>query len=553
MRILRINDIIADIDDETALGITLQSYDIKDVANTFVNVSNTFSIPRTSKNLSLFGNPQDAQSTNTKIYELSTVEYWIDNEQFLRNAKVKVTEINERINLFIYQKDTVWDELKSLDWPTLGSELITWLQDTGSLPSVTNQYTGTYADLITGYTTATEGIVLPFYNGNLYNQEFTLSGFTYALETSNSILLDDNRGTTKYKGGHFCIYIKTIFEFFEYKYGVSFSTSGSSLTGNIFNDAIASKMVIPIRDLVLQKDTGYYFRFAPTILQVPFVYSYFYPFTDVEDKPDKTASDFVNAFINHFNLIKDEFYIDDVYTVRFARFDDLETLADVVDFSSLISRVNTFKPTIEGYAQNTYIKFAEVYPGGSEYSNSKLLTVQNKNIDITTDLFEIDGYVPNLTESFYLDLSLIESFSTFVFIELSETTESKNVIFLPNGTILGESTAADMFIAKLYNLDDEYNFLNEAISYPKYYEVEKWLRISDLKDFEFFKQYYIRELNGSFFINKISGFNPEKSKQATTIELLKISNRTPNPSGDTFFWVDGVDDIFADGSGDYFY
>ena len=91
----------------------------------------------------------------------------------------------------------------------------------------------------------------------------------------------------------------------------------------------------------------------------------------------------------------------------------------------------------------------------------------------------------------------------------------------------------------MYGLSGEYYGLESILEYPVYYEVKKWLTLYDITELEFFKKYYIRELNGCFFLNKISGFNPEKSNEPTTIELIKVSDETPyTPYVD--FWVDGI-------------
>jgi len=91
------------------------------------------------------------------------------------------------------------------------------------------------------------------------------------------------------------------------------------------------------------------------------------------------------------------------------------------------------------------------------------------------------------------------------------------------------------------------------IEYPKVYEIKKWLTLNDIYNLRFFRQYYVRQLNGSYFINKISGFNPDKSKEPTTIELIKISDKTPTPTFDFDYWVDGFNNKFTDGFGNYFY
>lgn len=355
------------------------------------------------------------------------------------------------------------------------------------------------------------------------------------------------------QGGHFCLYVKTIFEFIEDNYNVNLLTEGGLLSGNIWDDIIANKLFIPIRNLNVNMQTGNcYFKIDNT----PFL-----PLKDQKDKADKKVYDFVMSFIKHMNIIKDELYIGGEKVIRFARFDDLENIADVVNFSDRFTGVPKFKPRIEGYAQNNLIKFKEFYPEGNELINSKNLVCENLNLDVETDLIEIDAYVPSVVEANGESISNMldkESFKTFTFYISDEYTDYKIITnysdYVQGQTEVGVFTRNDnLQIAKLYDLNSEYNFFSTVISKPRFYEAEKWLTIADIRNFEFFKQYYIQQLNGSYFINKIKGFNPDKSNKPTVLELLRISDKTPVTPPDLNYWTDGVGDGFVDGDGDYFY
>ena len=59
MRLLYINNQLADIDEETAIGIDFQAYDLKDPAKRKLNTSNSFTIPKTANNLNILGNPDN--------------------------------------------------------------------------------------------------------------------------------------------------------------------------------------------------------------------------------------------------------------------------------------------------------------------------------------------------------------------------------------------------------------------------------------------------------------------------------------------------------------
>jgi hypothetical protein len=562
MRILRINDIDVDIDDQTAIGIDFQSYDVTNPGKRFVTISNTFTIPLTANNKSIFGNAQNPQSLSTSVYEDNICNYWVDNEQLIKDAKCRVEEIQDRISLFIFQKKDIWDILKSVEWPDFITDFITWAQLNKGLESAGSPIVGG-ANFVNKYIATTESVYLPMYFGNLL--EYIENATGNPLENSTRILLKfaETVSATNIvsEGGHFCIYAKTIFEYIEDTYDVNFLTSGGVLPGNIWDDPIANAIYIPAKEIsisltgTLPANVSIYFE------PIQSNSSGFLPLKDQRDKKDKTLYDFVNAFMQHFNILKDELEVNGEDVIRMARFDDIET-ADVLDWSGNTSNTPLFKPLIEGYGQKNIIKFKEIYPEGDSLLNSKTLESSNVNLDYSKDLFDIDSYVPGFIDignsDFVPDLSIKESFKTFAFL-ITDGTTTNNIdvegrdITYGLGVPIGPLHSVQMPKAALYNLDDEYNYLDEAITYPKYYELEKWFKPDELKDFEFFKQYYIRELNGSFFINKISGFNPDKSKEPTTIEIMRISNRTPIVDPDLNYWTDGVADAFTDGDGDYFF
>ena len=567
MRILKVNNILVDIDEQTAIGIDYQSYDIKQPGKSFITVSNSFTVPITSNNLAIFGVASDPQSTSTKIYQQSICDYWVDNEKLIDNSKIRVDEIGKRMSLFIFEKADIWDTLKGVKWDDFLIDFILWMQTSKSLPSATSPFVGTFQNFIADVSNNTEGIILPMTFGNLYSQPYFNENLT--IENSLNPLLGnniylfyrhtetDNSVTSSY-GGHFCIFAKTIFEYLEFIYNVDFLTDGNLMAGNIWNDAIIPNIYIESKNIGISvsytlPNYSIYFRHLlnPKLL----------PYSDASDKGDKTLYDFCNAFFQHFNMLKDEFEIDGVHTIRLARFDELNTAAPIKDWTGRLSNGITFKPSFENYAQLNYIKFKSVFETGDKILNSKLLTSNNVNIDKINDLFEIDAHVPSLAymdPDYILDLSKKEALKTFTFmISDGLTTDNVNVNYYFEGVIENAVASLQLPKAALYNLNSEYTLLDSIIKYPKYYEVEKWVTMADLKDFEFFKLYFFSELNGAFFVNKISGFNPDKAKQATKLELIKISNRAPDFPYITVeerqFWVDGVDDEFTDGLPESFF
>ena len=550
MRLAKINGVKIDIDDKTAIGLDLQSYDIKTPGKQFVNVTNSFTIPSTELNLALFGNPQSPYSLSRKIYDLSTFDYWVDNEQLISDARVRVEYIADRIGLFAFQKPTVWDELKLMLWPDFVSDFILWMQDNKGLPSITNKTTANFGDFLEPYTENTEGLLLPFYFGNLYNYELEEDSGAFEEDQYNIRLRSWPANYPKADGGHFCMYIKTIFEYIEYKFDVNFLTSGGQAIGNLWDDEFAQKIYIPLRDLVVMNNsigTQFWFKYDEACI--------FLPEDDLKDKGDKTLHDCVLGFMQLFNVVKDDLLIDNSPAIRLARFDDIKAIAEVKSFSGNITGIVKYKPYIDGYGIKNTIKFSDVFENGDELLSSRTLNCGNLNLDATKELFSIGGYINpflDIDGGRAADLSSADAFKTFSYLINDGLTDSIiNIHTEESGNL--QTATLRLQKAALYSLDGEYTLLDEILDTPKFYEIEKWLTFADIKDFEFFKLYYIQELGGAFFMNKIKGFNPQNSKRATKLELFKVSDRTPISPPDLNYWTDGVGDAWTDGSGDIYY
>lgn len=571
MRLLRINGSNVDIDEQTAIGIDLQSYDIKNPGVKKINVSNTFTIPLTATNLHIIGNPQDPQSQSTATYDLMTCDYWIGNDHVIEAARVRVGKVKERIEIFLFEKRTIWDELKEYYWTDFISEYLTWLQEEKSVPSEASPFVDTFTNFITPYADLTLsqnlGIFLPFYLGNLFAyRPDSGSSETPEGASTNTIRLRYQRGDYgKILGGHFCTYVKTIFEFLEYKYSVNFLVNETA-NGNIWADPIASTEFIPIREFDVRMNTSglsgvsYYFEIGSEFGFISGLSTIFSPLTDTRDKAGKTMYELVSAFMQRYNIVKDEFYLNGERVIRLARFDDLPTSSNVVDWSGKIKEVAEFTPYIEGFAQNNIIKHKSIFENGDELQSSRNITSLNQNIDARTDLFEIDNHIPAftaITGGVIPDLSAIESFKTFIFFTADGLTTDNITIYIRDlnlaGTVVEESASLKLYKPALYSLSSEYVFFESIIQYPKVYSIKKWLSLKDIYNFEFFKEYWIQELGASFFVNKIKGFNPDKSNEPTTIELIRTGNRKPLDIEGLELYVDADVDLFTDGTGDTWY
>lgn len=536
-----------DIDDSTVIGIDIQSYDIKEPGERKVNISNTFTIPKTSKNMNIIGFAGDPQSDNSICYAPLKCEYWYDNIKMV-DGKCYITEIGDRISIYMYNKPDFWTILDIAKWePNSGytsdqtleltpvqeqlivdgvqKSLLNWLQSKYLLHSISNKYVGTLVDLVNKINTD-DILVLPHYIGNLggYRQSET----TPYVETTSDLYLSYTTGSTLINGGHFCIFAKNIFEYIEDTFDVNFSATKTGETFyNIFEDDYAKRIVIPLRNIILKGDeSGWYFDINYTEKKC------FLPLTDTYSYAGKTLKDFSNSFFKYFNCLLDTndyitstYKYSDKYNVNVRRFDDI-IYAEEVDFSGDFSGDYKFKPSCgSNYKQKNYITLSNVYAGGSKTDSIiKFIPCNNFNLDLGgTDsiLFNIDSFKNDffdLGDKVTPDLTKSESLKTFSFFILDD-----NYNHTCNVNSNGYHCVSNLRVAQLYDFQGEYNTLKNMVDKPVTYEIDKWLNLNDIYKLKFFRKYFIEELNGYYFINKISGFNPKRSVAPTKLELIKIN------------------------------
>lgn len=575
MRFIRVTDSAGvvydlDIDNTTSIGIDFQAYDFKEPGKRKINISNSFTVPATIHNLRTFGYPGNVHTTSLRFYDRWYIDYWIDNVQFVNHARLRIQSVDQqsgRISLFVFEKEDVWEQMRDFFWPDFIPEFLTWMRDVKSLPVLIGDsgdwtyYTGTMAGFLGGYVGNTEGITMPHLLGNLsaYQDKGTsefaevegslayLQGLTtlYFFEANP----DDPADLYYGEGGHFCIFAKTIFEFLEYKFDLNFYTTGDTFPGNIWDDSIIAGTFTPARDISVYTGDGTTWSFFVRNTLFP---GFFEPHHDTIDKPDKSLYDFIVSFIQHYNIVIDN--EEGITDIKLRRFDDIEQYGTVVNWSGLAKKP-IFKPYVDGYAQNSYIKFGAVYPGANEYLNAKTIVSNNKSLDPEVDLFEIDAYVPAVSKTYtYIMLDVAESFETFQFLAYSPVPDFlTSTIRTHNRTNTAIYTASlQLTPAVLVSMVTEYIKLEDALLYPEFYEVEKWLGLRDMVSFKPFNLYYFQELNGCYFVNKISGFNPDKSTAPTKLELIKINSRDPDPVYLFEFWTDGFEEVFTEGIGEKF-
>lgn len=540
-RLLKINGTIADIDDKTAIGINYQTYDVREPGKRFVITSNNFTIPATNANLAKFGYPSSIESTSNKVYEVNTCDYYIGQNHIIKNAKIRVDSIfNGRIKVFVFDKADIWDLLKTITWDSFAPTLLTWLQDNEGVYSETSKYTtknpGTgvaeLGEFVADVNSGT-GLHLAFLYSVPYND---------TAHTNWPVMRLDERNTAYTKnGGYWNVFCTQVFKAIEDTYSIDFGTDD---TASIFNDTFANSIYVPFRSVVTRMDI---FDYLGTPSPDAFWFEYeaapeYYPLESVVDKPDATLYDFIDSYFKLLNVVplpsKDAAGVES-YLLK--RFDDID-LTGSKDWSDRIDVISSFNPVVSGLAQNNYIKYEAVGEGLLESYNQTNIECGNLNINYESDLFSLKAFAPNFISRFFVfppnivgaNMTGEDSFAYFTFFVDSSADATYGVVkTIDNNGVSNVSTGEKTPTPKLKNaniisLDNEYLLFRSALDKPKFYTVNMWLTLTDMLDFNYFTPVFIKELGGTFFVNKISGYNPTKSNVATKVELLKLSDDAPS-------------------------
>lgn len=535
MRILKINDVTADIDSSTAIGIDFEVWDPSDPGKQRVNSSNTFTIPLTTTNRAIFGFADDPQSGGDEVYDEVLVSYWADGARLLYKAVGRVTEMSDRITILCYQKDNFWTTLEDRTLDDLGGSFLVYLYVHYGVP-IAAYPTSSFSNIISAYrnlVTPANGVCIPYMLSNLraYEDADLEQGFNDVyLSYYNA---DDDE---VYHGAHWCVYTRALLEFLESSLNVDLHLDDTGVTGSLWADSNAYNSFFLMPNLVLNQE--YNSTTATRTIWFEFDDEATFEPNGESSSLDIGLLDLLKIFLQTFNVITNQYYDNNnKLHIEMYKFDDIES-ADMLNWSGKIDAATKpkFKPLLSGYGQKSYIYYSSVYTGAAEYKGARVIESSNVNLDAKTELFSIDSYYPPnlaITSSIGIE-NLVESeaLNKIMFFVQGSTAFANSITFhLETGASADNliiTTTATPTLCQFYAVANEYNTLETLADKPKVYEAKLWLSPKDVESLTAFQLVYIKELRGAFFVTKVKGYNPSMSKEATTVYLMKVSDITPS-------------------------
>jgi hypothetical protein len=583
-RELYINGIKVDIDEQTAIGVTITPYNIKEPTQITVKVSNQFSVPSTIHNLAVLGMPHDLQSTDNTIYAKNYARYVVGGVQYFTRNQVVINAIGkDRISMTLVDKPTALDTLANYKWNDFMVSIISWFKDTYNLATPANIKTQTdynqalyniiqdIAPIKVGGWVSTNGGIKT--NSGVFSYTFgkwgtldqgysdvgVLANPTITINHVRSTSADDMAQWIPYNGAYLGITVLDIFRAIRDILGVDFKPD-TPFFGNAFNDDYIKAQYIQDANLNLVLDNSPYDGVEnPIKYYVQYTQCNFEGLTDSLFRKDKTVLDFVKSFVKQFCLI-----IEPDLTLR--KFDDLFTIAPLEDWSASFSELVDFKPQFDNLAQKSYIKFSKVPEGAPSYYGGVVIDCDNKNLPTETDLISIDGYFPpNWPSQTTPYLNNADAYNSFIFFykSLDYTADVYyahpklvNSTFISPGVyeyyILQLHQAFNMPVAAIHTPANSFGLYADAMFRPKIYTVKLWLKNDNLNEFKNFRLVYIKQLGGAFFVSKVQNTNIGFAKEPTTVELLFMGFKIPiNPAYD-WYYVDFSDNPYTDEQGNFY-
>jgi hypothetical protein len=507
MRLLRIDDNIIELDSKTVIGIDVQNLDLTKPSKRTVNKSNSFSIPRTIDNLKAIGYIGGFQNANDSLYNNYSIQYYLNNEEIISGSFATIQKISDRITLQIVRKATLWDDMKSLGWSNLRTEYLAYIQEFQGVNSDTNYFVGTEEEAIESYIDRSNQ-ALKLYPA--YGTEMDTLGYDYLTPQSDTFIMLSGNSI----GTHFWSDAKTLFKFIENKYGVDFDILGSH-SDNPFNQTRFQKCIWMLRGLSLASAsaTDWYIR--------DFI-SIGYTYTMQEEATENDNGDVYGLLFSILNIygIIIEQYAKDKYRLRDISL-DIDTKRPIDIGLKLDKAEPKITPNIKGYGQESIIKYENYSDGINSVNTRKIVECNNKNIQFRKDIIKIENFVPAVKDDL-LNYGVANSFEQY---KIATYEDDINTYVWRRGSGYAISRTYNKPI--IHNLSTEWGILDTALNNPLYVEQKFWLTPTQYSKINNWTNYYIPELAGAYYINRVKGYNPEKSLQAVTLELIRINNKTP--------------------------
>ena len=492
---------------DTAIGLSIENFNISDMSNRKIDRTNVIQVPKAG-NEAAFEFSSIPNAPTDFVYNDYDFDLIVDGVIVYKNGRAFIIgEDADSYTLNVTNAKNIIDLLKSIN-----------LADLYTGDTVTLINTTTWKNLFAQKTNGFKidylfGEVLPPVGAYKYSDSEPLQASQYS---------------------YLSIYISTILDKIEADFDISFS-------GALLSEADFVEMRMPCIIANLKRNNGSVDIYVD----------------DLIIHNSLTAWDLIKNILQLFCGV---FKVDGT-DLELQKFNDLDITTPIDWTGKLVS--SSKKYSIPDTAQKNYIKH-QVAEDVDVLEKGGSIDCNNLNINFETDLISLkDKLFPYLNiHDNYANASTLPLFAIglpkkeYAFPDLvadPTPTQVKGlsdfVIFIDSDEFLGQpinigleyynesapnnwvattlsgtlTSDADTTIVDFYDPTGNYTLIETMLTDPVFYEAELLLNIVDINGFDHFKGVRIDELEGIFYVNKIIDFLATSPGTPTKVELIKIS------------------------------
>lgn len=535
---LKIDGYNAEIDNDTAIGITIRGLDFDNPESLGLNYSSRFTIPSTVQNDKILGFADNVNqytlNQGGKPYAYHGASIYIDGILAMKGKLYLDGYSSGRYSVAIVDSRDLYDELESLDFinddtcvTSIIADSVNQILDTSSIDD--------FDDLIGFCATGTNEIWMPYAAGTLFHQfpyekvdDDNVSTIADKYPEDGTCLEDYNKFVTEYitgssvvgnyKTGHFYVNVKFMMETIYESMGVLIE-----LPSDIPSDYLCLPDMIVYYDSVNQK-----YRFAANT-------TYRRNVGDNEPEPtDRNFLSFVKMYIAEYCMV-----VDSYFDTQSRKYKYEYNFFSGIAGSNNVKLNQISKPDSVSYKmdipQESWITYSTL---GNENDSSsiggRLITSINVSADkggSDTSLFTIDRYLAaymtyvdndNVTETKLLATNDPEISKQFVMVRRGSISPYTVTVSRYNSVSNPVSVSVNLYTAvqATVGTEDYWDVYADIVYSPVRIGVEVAMDPSIMSGIKQFGTVSLSGLPGLWYITEIGSYNPRTDSKVEIQAVL---------------------------------
>lgn len=503
MKHLEINGKLADMPNDP-IGYTWQYFDMMDPEKRFNPYTTTIKLPKTPRNVSLIGYGHATGASLSPARDIPNVNFYLGAYRIISGGYLKVTSIDDTINVQVTSRTTLADTLEALE---IADVFARAASDTGTIAA-------SYADAITSLLAGTDGWILH------RTIEDAVTSKTWTIHNYSS--------PNELPQHELWIKMSLLFDTLETLGSFTFSVAEGGavvdMQASTFYSDVLAKLYTPAWNYIIYP-ASYPDNWYPRKLTsgTRTVNGKAFEYSGVKLFGGRNAWEMIKLVGQLTGAI---IYFSDGGIV-IAPLSELDTFTPL-SFTNRIKKPFTKYINLPGYEAINYVRYSNSDNLPETYAQGEIPADVNpvKSRELLKLNLVLPGRYYNTTEGRMLwNTSYPENgelASTPLILYDAGTVTSGTAVTInftaPGGT---QSSSGNVKILRQYAILSGYVSLYAAALQGTVYEADMNINIYDLMRLKPYSLLQINDMGGLFFLNSIKNFDPESGKLAK-VELVKM-------------------------------